>query len=73
MDRCVPGDVIVVSGEVRVNSSVESKREKDSKSMFLIYIKANCVATLKDQHELLGNGNYCSTTMYGVRELIVRV
>jgi hypothetical protein len=31
--------MVVVAGEVRVISSDESKRQKDAKSMFLIYLK----------------------------------
>lgn len=44
VDQCIPGDVVLVSGEVRVVSSDESKRQRDAKAMFLIYIKvAGCV------------------------------
>lgn len=39
VDQCIPGDMVVVAGEVRVISSDESKRQKDAKSMFLIYLK----------------------------------
>ncbi|EDQ88139.1 uncharacterized protein MONBRDRAFT_9453 [Monosiga brevicollis MX1] len=45
VDRCKPGDVVMVSGEVRVANTDQGKRPKDSRTMFLLYIKANCIWT----------------------------
>eukprot|EP00049_Salpingoeca_infusionum_P023208 m.10918 g.10918 ORF g.10918 m.10918 type:complete len:726 (+) comp5632_c0_seq2:200-2377(+) len=43
VDKCTPGDVIVISGEVRVVSSDEGRRMKQEKCMFLLYIHTNAL------------------------------
>eukprot|EP00045_Choanoeca_perplexa_P018281 m.285228 g.285228 ORF g.285228 m.285228 type:complete len:2456 (+) comp17771_c0_seq2:81-7448(+) len=73
VDQCIPGDMVVVAGEVRVISSDESKKQKDTKSMFLIYLKANCLTDLnREEEDDETSPEYHTSTVYGIKHLMVQ-
>ena len=48
VDSCVPGDIVTVSGCVKVNSVDEGRGGKNKdKCMFLLYLHANSLANSK--------------------------
>ncbi|XP_025104122.1 DNA helicase MCM8-like [Pomacea canaliculata] len=47
VDSCVPGDVVTVSGIVKVNSIDEGRSKNKEKCMFLLYIFANSISNSK--------------------------
>ncbi|KAL4224835.1 DNA replication licensing factor mcm8 [Mactra antiquata] len=47
VDSCVPGDIVTVSGIVKVNSVDEGRGKNKDKCMFLLYIHANSVSNTK--------------------------
>nr|XP_056712015.1 DNA helicase MCM8 [Euleptes europaea] len=50
VDSCVPGDVITVTGIVKVSSSEEgTSKNKTDKCVFLLYIEANSISNNKGQ------------------------
>ena len=42
VDTCVPGDIVIVSGEVKVVSTDEGKKKREQ-SMFLLYLLVNSI------------------------------
>uniref|UniRef100_A0A4W3JY03 DNA helicase MCM8 n=1 Tax=Callorhinchus milii TaxID=7868 RepID=A0A4W3JY03_CALMI len=53
VDSCVPGDMITVTGTVKVANTGEGKtRNKDDKCLFLLYIGANSISNSKGQKNL---------------------
>ncbi|XP_064002305.1 DNA helicase MCM8 isoform X1 [Pogoniulus pusillus] len=52
VDSCVPGDMVTVTGIVKVSSTEEgASRNKNDKCMFLLYIEANSVSNSKGQKQ----------------------
>ncbi|NWU01238.1 MCM8 helicase, partial [Urocynchramus pylzowi] len=50
VDSCVPGDMVTVTGVVKVASTEEgASKNKNDKCMFLLYIEANSVSNSKGQ------------------------
>nr|XP_028578029.1 DNA helicase MCM8 isoform X1 [Podarcis muralis] len=50
VDSCVPGDVITVTGIVKVSNTEEgASRNKNDKCVFLLYIEANSISNTKGQ------------------------
>ncbi|XP_019371747.1 PREDICTED: DNA helicase MCM8 isoform X1 [Gavialis gangeticus] len=50
VDSCVPGDIVTITGIVKVSNSEEgASRNKNDKCMFLLYIEANSVSNSKGQ------------------------
>ncbi|NXH01626.1 MCM8 helicase, partial [Loxia leucoptera] len=50
VDSCVPGDMVTVTGTVKVASTEEgASKNKNDKCMFLLYIEANSVSNSKGQ------------------------
>ncbi|XP_009073390.1 PREDICTED: DNA helicase MCM8 [Acanthisitta chloris] len=50
VDSCVPGDMVTITGIVKVSSTEEgASRNKNDKCMFLLYIEANSVTNSKGQ------------------------
>ncbi|CAN8203071.1 unnamed protein product [Coccothraustes coccothraustes] len=50
VDSCVPGDMVTVTGIVKVASTEEgASKNKNDKCMFLLYIEANSVSNSKGQ------------------------
>ncbi|XP_077169313.1 DNA helicase MCM8 isoform X2 [Paroedura picta] len=50
VDSCVPGDVITVSGTVKVSNTEEgASKNKSDKCVFLLYIEANSISNNKGQ------------------------
>ncbi|XP_006894297.1 PREDICTED: DNA helicase MCM8 isoform X3 [Elephantulus edwardii] len=47
VDSCVPGDIVTVTGIVKVSNAEEGSRNKNDKCMFLLYIEANSVSNSK--------------------------
>ncbi|XP_041352396.1 LOW QUALITY PROTEIN: DNA helicase MCM8-like [Gigantopelta aegis] len=47
VDSCVPGDIVTISGTVKVNSIDEGRGRNKDKCMFLLYLHANSVNNLK--------------------------
>ncbi|NXR66561.1 MCM8 helicase, partial [Rhadina sibilatrix] len=50
VDSCVPGDMVTVTGIVKVSSTEEgASKNKNDKCLFLLYIEANSVSNSKGQ------------------------
>ncbi|OXB68339.1 hypothetical protein ASZ78_015279, partial [Callipepla squamata] len=50
VDSCVPGDVVTITGIVKVSSTEEgASKNKSDKCVFLLYIEANSVSSSKGQ------------------------
>ncbi|XP_075563094.1 DNA helicase MCM8 isoform X2 [Pelecanus crispus] len=50
VDSCVPGDIVTITGIVKVSSTEEgASKNKNDKCMFLLYIEANSVSNSKGQ------------------------
>ncbi|KFO96941.1 DNA helicase MCM8 [Calypte anna] len=50
VDSCVPGDMVTITGIVKVSSTEEgASKNKNDKCMFLLYIEANSVSNCKGQ------------------------
>ncbi|XP_055028759.2 DNA helicase MCM8 isoform X1 [Misgurnus anguillicaudatus] len=49
VDSCVPGDMVTITGVIKVSSDDGSGRNKKDKCMFLLYIQANSVSNSKGQ------------------------
>ncbi|KAK2523224.1 DNA helicase MCM8 [Columba livia] len=50
VDSCVPGDMVTITGIVKVSSTEEgASKNKNDKCMFLLYIEANSVSNSKGQ------------------------
>ncbi|KAG5265875.1 hypothetical protein AALO_G00247300 [Alosa alosa] len=49
VDSCVPGDMVTITGVVKVSSEEGAGRNKKDKCMFLLYIEANSVSNSKGQ------------------------
>ncbi|XP_057199644.1 DNA helicase MCM8 isoform X2 [Triplophysa rosa] len=49
VDSCVPGDMVTITGVIKVSSDDGSGRHKKDKCMFLLYIQANSVSNSKGQ------------------------
>ncbi|NXU11580.1 MCM8 helicase, partial [Pardalotus punctatus] len=50
VDSCVPGDMVTITGTVKVASTEEgASKNKNDKCMFLLYIEANSVSNSKGQ------------------------
>ncbi|XP_076463609.1 DNA helicase MCM8-like [Babylonia areolata] len=47
VDSCIPGDIVTVSGTVKVNSIDEGRSKNKEKCMFLLYLQANSVNNSK--------------------------
>ncbi|XP_052800629.1 DNA helicase MCM8-like isoform X2 [Mya arenaria] len=47
VDSCVPGDIVTVSGVIKVNSVDEGRTKNKDKCMFLLYVHANSVCNSK--------------------------
>ena len=47
VDTCVPGDIVTVSGTVKVNSIDEGRGKNKEKCMFLLYLHANSINNTK--------------------------
>ncbi|NXP43899.1 MCM8 helicase, partial [Heliornis fulica] len=51
VDSCVPGDIVTITGIVKVSSTEEgTSKNKNDKCMFLLYIEANSVSNSKGQN-----------------------
>ncbi|XP_059842238.1 DNA helicase MCM8 isoform X1 [Hypanus sabinus] len=54
VDSCVPGDMVTVTGIVKVANSSEGKsKNKDDKCMFLLYIEANSISNSKGRRNMV--------------------
>uniref|UniRef100_A0A8D2PE56 DNA helicase MCM8 n=1 Tax=Zosterops lateralis melanops TaxID=1220523 RepID=A0A8D2PE56_ZOSLA len=50
VDSCVPGDMVTITGIVKVSSTEEgASKNKNDKCLFLLYIEANSVSNTKGQ------------------------
>lgn len=66
VDSCVPGDVVTVSGVVKVNSTDEGRGRNKDKCMFLLYIQANSVNNAKGNTK----GDNCGLALdFSMKEL----
>ncbi|XP_052226288.1 DNA helicase MCM8-like isoform X2 [Dreissena polymorpha] len=69
VDSCVPGDIVTVSGIVKVNSVDEGRARNKDKCMFLLYIHANSVNNSKGSSKTGNDGLAMDFTMkelYGI-------
>ncbi|CAG5115856.1 unnamed protein product, partial [Candidula unifasciata] len=78
VDSCVPGDIVTVTGIVKVNNVEEGHRKNKEKCMFLLYLHANSVDNAKGNTRKSGedsssrNGLAMDFTMkelYAIREI----
>ncbi|CAG2189986.1 MCM8 [Mytilus edulis] len=72
VDSCVPGDVVTISGIVKVNSVDEGKGRNKDKCMFLLYIYANSVVNAKGNKSGDNSGLAMEFTMkelYAIEEI----
>uniref|UniRef100_A0A671M3J9 DNA helicase n=1 Tax=Sinocyclocheilus anshuiensis TaxID=1608454 RepID=A0A671M3J9_9TELE len=49
VDSCVPGDMVTITGVIKVSNEEGNGRNKKDKCMFLLYIQANSVSNSKGQ------------------------
>uniref|UniRef100_A0A672NXB8 DNA helicase MCM8 n=1 Tax=Sinocyclocheilus grahami TaxID=75366 RepID=A0A672NXB8_SINGR len=49
VDSCVPGDMVTITGVIKVSNEEGNNRNKKDKCMFLLYIQANSVSNSKGQ------------------------
>lgn len=69
VDSCVPGDIVTVSGVVKVNSVDEGRGKNKDKCMFLLYVHANSVNNTKGNKSGSSEGLAMDFTMkelYGI-------
>ncbi|XP_059176311.1 DNA helicase MCM8-like [Physella acuta] len=77
VDSCVPGDVVTVSGIVKVNSVDESRGKNKDKCMFLLYLHGNSVNNSKGNKRKLGDGgegsglamDFTMKELYAIQEI----
>ncbi|XP_048727562.2 DNA helicase MCM8-like isoform X2 [Ostrea edulis] len=72
VDSCVPGDVVTVSGVVKVNSTDEGRGRNKDKCMFLLYVQANSVNNTKGNKTGDNSGLALDFTMkelYAIEEI----
>ncbi|ESO83521.1 hypothetical protein LOTGIDRAFT_207337 [Lottia gigantea] len=51
VDTCVPGDIVTVTGIVKVNNVEENRSRSKDKCMFLLYLHVNSVTNLKGNNK----------------------
>ncbi|XP_076834434.1 DNA helicase MCM8 [Brachyhypopomus gauderio] len=49
VDSCVPGDMVTITGVIKVSNEEGTTRNKKDRCMFLLYIEANSVSNSKGQ------------------------
>lgn len=56
VDSCVPGDIVVVTGEIKVSSTGDAtyKSKKKEQAMFLLYLSVNCVTGPRSRNDQQG-------------------
>ncbi|KAA0711641.1 DNA helicase MCM8 [Triplophysa tibetana] len=77
VDSCVPGDMVTITGVIKVSSDDGSGRHKKDKCMFLLYIQANSVSNSKGQKskassETEGHGpsvEFSIKDLYAIQEI----
>lgn len=78
VDSCVPGDMVTVTGIVKVANSSEGKsRNKDDKCMFLLYIEANSISNGKGRRNVsseelsggLSSMEFTLKDLYAIQEI----
>ncbi|XP_066280875.1 DNA helicase MCM8-like [Branchiostoma lanceolatum] len=76
VDSCAPGDVVTVTGIVKVMSSEEGRRKSNrDQCMFLIYISANSVSKTKGKKSTKESGTsglameFTLKELYGIQEI----
>ena len=77
VDSCVPGDVVCVSGEVKVASTESGARNAD-KGLFLIYINANGIVNFRTRSQAPDRNEeddvmdeHTTTDLYGIQQIQV--
>lgn len=74
VDSCVPGDIVSISGIVKVNSSDEGYNKNKDKCMFLLYIHANSVSNPKGNKSSIESGSglamdFTIKELYAIEEI----
>ncbi|XP_030638296.1 LOW QUALITY PROTEIN: DNA helicase MCM8 [Chanos chanos] len=59
VDSCVPGDMVTITGVVKVSNEEGNWRNKKDKCMFLLYIEANSVSNSKGQKSKVASEMEC--------------
>ena len=65
VDTCVPGDIVTVSGTVKVNSIDEGRGKNKEKCMFLLYLHANSISNTKATRAASKSGSNSSGSSSG--------
>ncbi|XP_074065588.1 DNA helicase MCM8 isoform X1 [Macrotis lagotis] len=71
VDSCVPGDIVTITGIVKVSNTEEGSRNKNDKCMFLLYIEANSVSNSKGQKTKISEdgANYGTSMEFSLKDL----
>lgn len=78
VDSCLPGDIVTVSGIVKVNTIDEGRRKNKEKCMFLLYLYATSVSNSKASRttgsKVGGSGGglameFSMKELYGIRQI----
>ncbi|XP_072490514.1 DNA helicase MCM8 [Notamacropus eugenii] len=71
VDSCVPGDIVTITGIVKVSNTEEGSRNKNDKCMFLLYIEANSVSNSKGQKTKISEDgtNYGTSMEFSLKDL----
>ncbi|XP_068918882.1 DNA helicase MCM8 isoform X1 [Petaurus breviceps papuanus] len=71
VDSCVPGDIVTITGIVKVSNTEEGSRNKNDKCMFLLYIEANSVSNSKGQKTKISEdgANYGMSMEFSLKDL----
>jgi len=51
VDTCVPGDVVTIAGVVKVITTEDGGRNKERRTMYLLYLEANSLTNAYDRHD----------------------
>ena len=66
VDSCVPGDLVTISGTVKVQATDEGRGKQKDKCMFLLYINANCVTNSKGNKSSSTNNSNSNSALAAV-------
>uniref|UniRef100_A0AAY4CGM8 DNA helicase MCM8 n=1 Tax=Denticeps clupeoides TaxID=299321 RepID=A0AAY4CGM8_9TELE len=77
VDSCVPGDMVTITGIVKVSNEDANCKTKKDKCMFLLYIEANSVSNSKGQKSKVSSEPECQGTsvefslkdLYAIQEI----
>ncbi|XP_044516641.1 DNA helicase MCM8 isoform X3 [Gracilinanus agilis] len=71
VDSCVPGDIVTITGIVKVSNTEDGSRNKNDKCMFLLYVEANSISNTKGQKPKISEdgANYGTSMEFSLKDL----